>query len=108
MRNTIKCPRCLLDGREKTIAEILPDGTIAIQRQRSKYSYEEATLIQGNDFKLACGYCRTIVFIKKEVSDAQSSNIRPIWVHRISFNNGTFIQEVRSGESNTGTPVLTN
>ncbi len=108
MKQMIYCPKCKLDGRDKVIAELLPDGTVAIARQRSKWSYEESTLIQGQDFLLICGYCRTVVFIKKEVQNAEGNSVGSIWVHRITFVQGSVIQGIQSSQSNPGTPIFSN
>lgn len=109
MRQLIKCPRCLLDNRDKVIAELLPGGTaVAIARQRSKYSYEESTIVVGDSFTLLCGYCRTAVYIKKEVSYVKDSNFGKSWVHRVSFMPGSVIQEVQSFTNHAGTVVLTD
>ena len=106
MNNKLKCPRCLIDGREKIIAEILSNNMIAIHRQRSKWGYEEATLIDGDNFRLICGYCRSVVFFRKEESYAESSNKRIVWVHFVSFASGSIAQGIHHGTNNTGTSLL--
>ena len=104
MRQYITCPKCLLDGRKKTIAELLPTGQLAIARQRSKWSYEESTIVEGNDLSLLCGYCRTKVFMRKE-EDA-SSDFRIKWIHWITFSGSIIGQGISSGTNQPGTIVL--
>lgn len=105
-QNLIYCPKCRLDAKDKVIAEIMPGGTaIAIQRQRSKYSYEDTTLVFGNDFSIMCGYCRTVVYVKREVS-YEGSNIGPIWIHRISISQGTISQQAQSHQGDAGTALF--
>lgn len=107
MRQLIYCPKCRLDGRDKVIAELLGAGTVAIARQRSKWSYEEATIVVGNNFTLICGYCRTPVYIQKEVLSNEGNYQRVAWIHRISFSGGSVVQETQSFEGSAGTAVLT-
>lgn len=104
MRQIIKCPRCLLDNREKILGELLGAGTVAIARQRNKWSYEDATIVIGNDFSLLCGYCRTIIQITKEVS-YESSNQRIAWIFRVSFSQGSVRQEISDSENRSGSII---
>lgn len=107
MKKEIICPRCRLDDRENIIAEVFPMGTtsvIAIQRQRSKWGYENATLITGDNFSLICGYCRSVVFFRKE--EHENSNFGIVWVHRLSFMSGSIQQGIQRLTDNTGTALL--
>ena len=112
IRNLLYCPKCKLDAKDKVIGELLPGGTVAIARQRAKYSYEETTLVTGTDFQLICGYCRSVIYIKQEPKEVvsygatKSSNFRTEWVHRITFSQGSVRQELQSSAYNAGTPLF--
>lgn len=106
MSNLLKCPRCKLDAREVIVGEMLGEGTIAIARQRSKYSYEEATIVTGDNFQLMCGYCRTPVYVRKEETYADSGYKWITRIHFISLNQGTIRQEVQGSENFAGTALF--
>ena len=105
MSQLILCPKCIKDGRNEILGAILPSNEVAINRQRSKYSFEETTIIKGSDFELICGYCRTPVYQRKEVTN-ESSNKRSERFYWISFNGGYFIQRIFGGTHITGDFIL--
>lgn len=106
MKQLIRCPKCLLDNREKVLGELLGAGTVAIARQRSKWSYEEATIVIGNDFSLLCGYCRSVVYIRKE--EHESSNFGQFRIYWIAFGQGTVRQELGDSQNNSGSVIQSN
>lgn len=108
MSQLIKCPRCLLDNREKVLGEVLGVGTVAIARQRSKWSYEDATIVIGNEFTLICGYCRTPVYIQRKEMNYESSNQREFRIYWIAFGQGTVRQELGNSQNTAGSVVQSN
>jgi hypothetical protein len=107
MNNLIICNKCLLDGKRNVLGVILNGGTVQIERKRSLFSFEESTLISGNDFTLTCGYCKTPVFVRKE-ENAKGGSQWEFRISRISFGPGTVVQELSSCKNNPGTPIFTS
>ena len=92
-KTLIKCPRCEIEGRTKTIGLIFPNGIVSIQREfipakgddEPKRDY---TIIQGKDFSLICGYCGEVVY-RKEVQN-EGSSFGKSWVYWGTFVQNTF------------------
>ena len=84
-KTLIRCPRCELEGRTKTIGLIFPNGAVSIQREfiparGNDEPKRDYTIIQGRDFSLVCGYCGEVVYRKEAKSEIYSS----FWLARIS------------------------
>lgn len=101
----IKCPQCWKEGKVRNLAEILPDGMVKIQRFHTNKPNGERqfTLIEGNELSLICGECQFKYNYRKEGYAVR--HFRPIWVHRVSFIQGSIIQEAFSRGSLAGTTL---
>lgn len=104
MNQVIKCPKCLLDNREIILGEIIGDGTVAIARQRNKYSFEESTLVCGPSWSIVCGYCRGTAFYRKE--EYEDSVQRVVRISWLTFNQNGIEQRMGSMQDYTGTPLF--
>ena len=67
MKALIRCPVCESRSKLKSLAEYLPDGTLAVLRWKGNPVYntfDETTIIAGDDFVILCGNCKQIAFRK--------------------------------------------
>ena len=65
MKQIIRCPNCEEKGIKQNLAQILPNGLVAILR-RGRDKYAEYTIIGGSKIYIICGVCGSIVYIQKK------------------------------------------
>ena len=78
-KTLLRCPKCEAFGEIRTLALILEDGSISIQRQMAK-GRRDYTVISGRDFTIYCGHCGNPAFVRKEASGT-NSNIGQPWFY---------------------------
>lgn len=71
MKQLIRCPTCEEKGIKQTLAEVLPDGAIIVQRRSKRIDYQkqyfpDQTIIRGEKMYITCGNCGEIAY-KKEL-----------------------------------------
>lgn len=66
MKTLIRCKNCAILGQTRTLAEILPDGNIAVKRFVDRYNAADQTIIMGSDFTVYCGSCGKPMYQKKQ------------------------------------------
>lgn len=65
MKQLIICPNCEAKGIKQNMAEVTPQGYVAIQRQHRREYGRDYTIVGGSNFYLICGLCGQTVFIKE-------------------------------------------
>ena len=90
VKSLLKCPLCEEKGIKQTIAEVLPNGFVSVERRHAKQNGWDHTVIRGSDFEIICGNCGSIVF-KRERRMRESIVIGQKWFYRIALGsqNGT-------------------
>jgi hypothetical protein len=68
-KNLIICPACEAQGFINVLAELLPNGKIAIERFHCPDNTKR-TIVSGTSFAINCGRCGETVFFRKEVESA--------------------------------------
>lgn len=82
------CPACLSRGVTNILGEVLPDGTFAVQRLSRKKPGSKLTIISGNEFKVGCAECGSLILIHKEADEGVCHRLDR--VRRVEFSQYSF------------------
>lgn len=94
MRLLISCMRCNMAGTPQSIAELLPNNLVKVNRSKQGDSSYEATVINGSDFELGCDRCGQVCLERKEGTNF----VNPANIMVKEENNNFRLQRI-SGQS---------
>lgn len=100
----INCGVCQSNGFNRVLGDLVNGTILEVQRQHSKTSIDETTIIYGEDFYICCGYCGSKLHIGKEVyeSDLQRNQ----WIYRETLITGVVVKGNNGSANNQGTALL--
>jgi hypothetical protein len=99
-KNLLICPSCEKKGFKEILGEVDDRGGVLVKRFHTGY-----TRIMGGNFFVECGRCNEQVYVKERRQDEGNFKWLSL-VHRITFSQGSVIQELQRGTYNTGTALL--
>jgi len=74
----ISCPACQERGVKMNLAQVLPDGRIAVRR----FDENSTTVIGGKDMFIQCGHCGSTAFRREGQYAGTILHHRIEWFHR--------------------------
>ena len=88
----ISCPICAERGFKMNLAQVLPDGRIAVRR----FDENSTTVIGGENMYIQCGLCGSVCF-RREENAGTLANFRWQRVSRVEF--GTIPGSIGAGSN---------
>lgn len=88
----IKCPSCENRGLKMNLAQVLPDGRIAVRR----FDENSVTVVGGDNLYIQCGMCGDTVF-RREAYVGTMVSERVSWV--LGFQSGTTVGTIGPGSN---------
>lgn len=76
----ITCPTCSERGLKMNLAQVLPDGRIAVRR----FDENSTTVIGGQNMYIQCGLCHSVAF-RREADVGTLASLWNVGVSRIGF-----------------------